>query len=164
MLCVASHRLLHFIDRVETNGRSPSEFDADLIIDLCKSGCIVPQRDAVKDDSAIGGAVILLSGGERTMLLVALPKPREAVWNAGDNDGRVRFSRLCVVCNIQWAVTVLLHVKLCSSFCQHALWNSARCLCTDAKSSSTRVEKVHPSLILFGKSAVEICTDTMITS
>lgn len=79
MLCVASHRLLHFIDRVETNGRSPSEFDADLIIDLCKSGCIVPQRDAVKDDSAIGGAVILLSGGERTMLLVALPKPREAV-------------------------------------------------------------------------------------
>lgn len=122
MFFVAAHRLLHFIDCVETNSHSPSEFDADLIIDLCKSwavssGFIVPPRDAVKADSAFGG--VLLSGGDRTMRPVALPEPREAVWNAGDNDGRVHFSRLTVVCSE-------LSLSFCMWSCVHLLV-SMRC-------------------------------------
>lgn len=159
MLCVASHRFLSTVQKQKRPGslrvwrrlnyRSVQVLSGFIWLHCSPTRCC--QRRLCRHSR--------FHAAREQCRPVLRQNPPEAALNAGDNDGRVRFSRLSVVCSIQWAVTVLLHVKLCSSFCQHALWNSARWLRTDAKSSSTRVEKVHPSLILF-----EIFPDTKITS
>lgn len=138
MFCVASHRLLHFIS---------------LIIDLCEcrlAGLFLSEmlsRTTVPSGAGGGGGAFWKNGGFGEIHV-------RLCENAGDDDGRARSSRLSVLANDQWAVAVLLHANLCSSFCRHATVK----VCKMSLHRYQELGKLTPACSPGWKSAVEICT------